>query len=54
MSEIAKQLTAEETNVVAAWLAAQPVPSNAGSGADLSPEMSRRCGSIVQRGGVVQ
>ena len=54
MSEIAKQLTPEETNAIAAWLAAQPVPANTGSVADLSPEMSRRCGSIVQRGGVVR
>ena len=54
MSEIAKQLTPEETNAVAAWLAARPVPANAGSSAGLSPEMSRRCGSIVERGGAVR
>ena len=35
MSEIAKQLTPEETNALAAWLAAQPAPANAGSVAGL-------------------
>jgi cytochrome c553 len=48
MSEIAKQLTTEETNAVAAWLAAQPVPENSGPAATLPVEMARRCGSIVQ------
>lgn len=52
MSEIAKKLTIEETNVVAAWLAAQPVPENTGPVTTLPVEMSRRCGSIVQRGAV--
>lgn len=49
MSDIARQLTIEETNVVAAWLAAQPVPENAGPAAVLPPKMAQRCGSIVQR-----
>lgn len=44
MSEIAKQLTAEEANAVAAWLAAQPVPAGTGPGIALSAEMSGRCG----------
>jgi cytochrome c553 len=48
MSEIAKQLTTEETNAIAAWLAAQPVPENSGPAAMLPVEMARRCGSIVQ------
>ncbi|MDQ3186620.1 MAG: cytochrome c4 [Pseudomonadota bacterium] len=52
MSEIAKQLSSEETSAIAAWLAAQPVPENAGPVATLPVEMARRCGSIVQRGGV--
>jgi cytochrome c553 len=52
MSEIAKQLTFEETNAIAAWLAAQPVPANTGPSDKVSVEMSRRCGSIIQRGGV--
>lgn len=50
MSEIAKQLTPDETNAIAAWLAAQPVPDDAAPVAALSAEMARRCGSIVQRG----
>jgi cytochrome c553 len=49
MSDIARQLTIEETNVVAAWLAAQPVPENAGPADVLPPQMAQRCGSIVQR-----
>lgn len=49
MSDIARQLTIEETNVVAAWLAAQPVPENAGPADALPPKMAQRCGSIVQR-----
>ena len=49
MSDIARQLTIEETNVVAAWLAAQPVPENAGPADALPPQMAQRCGSIVQR-----
>lgn len=48
MSEIAKQLTTEETNAVAAWLAAQPIPENSGPAGTLPVEMARRCGSIVQ------
>jgi cytochrome c553 len=48
MSDIARQLTVEETNVVAAWLAAQPVPENARPSDVLPPEMAQRCGSIVQ------
>lgn len=50
MSKIARQLSVKETNAIAAWLAAQPVPENAGPAATLSIEMSRRCGSIVQQG----
>lgn len=52
MSEIAKQLTTGETNAIAAWLAAQPVPENTGPAATLPVEMARRCGSIVQPGSV--
>jgi cytochrome c553 len=44
MSEIAKQLTPQESNAIAAWLAAQPIPQNAELGTGLSDEMSRRCG----------
>lgn len=52
MSEIAKQLTVEETNAVAAWLAAQPISENSRPATTLPVEMARRCGSIVQRGTV--
>lgn len=52
MSEIAKQLTLEETNAVAAWLATQPVPENTGPAAAFPVEMAKRCGSIVQRDNV--
>ena len=52
MSEIAKQLTPQETTTLAAWLAAQPVPENEGLGAVLPIEMARRCASIVQQGGM--
>jgi len=44
MSEIAKELTAQESNAIAAWLAAQQVPANTEPGTGLSNEMSRRCG----------
>ncbi|MEP7073310.1 MAG: cytochrome c4 [Nitrosospira sp.] len=49
MSEIAKQLTLEETNAIAAWLATQPVPENIGPAAAFPVEMARRCESIAQR-----
>lgn len=52
MSEIAKQLTLEETNAIAAWLATQPVPENTGPAAAFPVEMAKRCGSIVQRDNV--
>ncbi len=52
MSEIAKQLTTDETNAVAAWLAAQPVPENTGAGVNLPVEMARLCESIIHRGSV--
>lgn len=44
MSEIARQLTPQESNAIAAWLAAQPIPPNAEPGAGLSDEMGSRCG----------
>jgi cytochrome c553 len=51
MSEIAKQLSSEEINALAAWLAAQPVPENAAPALVLPVEMARRCASIIQRDG---
>lgn len=52
MSEIAKQLTTEEANAVAAWLAAQPVPQNGSPATGLPVEMAKRCKSIVEGGAV--
>ena len=49
IAEIAKQLTLEETNAIAAWLATQPVPENTGPAAAFPVEMARRCESIAQR-----
>lgn len=52
MSEIAKQLTAEEANAIAAWLAAQPIPEvfqNREHSAVLSEKMAKRCKSIVMQ-----
>jgi cytochrome c553 len=54
MSEIAKQLTAQESNAVAAWIAAQPVPANTESASGLSDELSRRCGLVQQQEAVGQ
>jgi cytochrome c553 len=55
MSEIAKQLTTSEVSAVAAWLAAQPVSESlstrAGQVATLSPELARRCSSVVLQSG---
>ncbi|TYP91119.1 MULTISPECIES: c-type cytochrome [Nitrosomonas] len=50
MSEIAKQLTTAEANVIATWLAAQPVSEallKQEHSAALSEKMARRCSSIV-------
>jgi cytochrome c553 len=50
MSEIGKQLTAEETNVLSAWLASRPVPEHDSAAAILSIEMAQRCGDIIRSG----
>ncbi|SFW32717.1 c-type cytochrome [Nitrosovibrio sp. Nv17] len=50
MSTIARGLTPQETNAVAAWLAAQPVPEGAVPDAALAPDMARRCGSVSPLG----
>jgi cytochrome c553 len=52
MSKIAKQLTNEEINAVAAWLAAHPVDGDMEAAESLPTEMAKRCGSIVLRGAV--
>lgn len=49
MSEIAKELTTDETNAIAAWLAAQSVPEKTGAAANLPVEMARRCESLFHR-----
>ena len=46
MSEIAKQLTDEETNVIAKWLAIQSVSGKPSSPELLSSELVHRCSSI--------
>ena len=48
MSEIGKQLTAEETNALSAWLASRHVPEHDAPAASLSTELARRCGDIIQ------
>ena len=50
MSEIAKQLTNEEINAVAAWLATRQVDVSMEAADSLPVEMANRCGSIVSRG----
>ena len=50
MSDIAKQLTHEEINAVAAWLAARPVDGSMDAAESLPVEMAKRCGSIVLGG----
>lgn len=46
MSEIAKQLTDEETNAIAKWLAIQPVFGKPSPPGALSSELAHRCSSI--------
>jgi len=50
MSDIAKQLTHEEINAVAAWLAARPVDGSMDAAESLPVEMAKRCRSIVMGG----
>ncbi|SDZ09984.1 Cytochrome c553 [Nitrosomonas sp. Nm33] len=52
MADIAKQLTYEEINAVAKWLAAQPASGKPAN--QLSPEMAQRCASIVSENGEVR
>lgn len=48
MGEIAKRLTIEDISAVSAWLAAQPVPSNAAPAAALQEKLPIDCGSVPQ------
>ncbi|HVW66003.1 MAG TPA: cytochrome c4 [Nitrosospira sp.] len=50
MSEIGKQLTAEESNALAAWLASRPMPEHDFSAAPLAAQMAQRCGDLVRSG----
>jgi cytochrome c553 len=50
MSEVAKQLTNEEINAVAAWLASHPVDGSMEAAESLPVEMAKRCRSIVLGG----
>lgn len=52
MADIAKQLTYEEINAVAKWLAAQPVLG--APARELPPDMAHRCASLFQKYGVGQ
>ena len=58
MSEIAKQLTTNETSIIAEWLAAQPVSDallkREGPAPKLADELARRCASIVLHSGQPQ
>jgi hypothetical protein len=49
MADIAKELTYEEINAVAKWLATQPVSGKPAN--QLPPEMAQRCVSIVSENG---
>ena len=51
MSEIAKQLTDDETNAVAKWLASQPAVGKQNPASTLSSKLAHRCGSIVLENG---
>lgn len=51
MSEIAKQLTDDEANALAKWLASQPALRQQGAVSTLSPKLAHRCSSIVLRSG---
>ena len=58
MSEIAKQLTTNETSIIAEWLAAQPVSDallkRERPAPKLADELARRCASIVLHSGQPQ
>ena len=51
MSEIAKQLTADEVDALAKWLATQPALGGLNSAEKLSPELAQRCASPVLKNG---
>ena len=51
MSEIAKQLTDDEVNAIAKWLASQPAVGQQSPASTLSSDLEHRCGSIVTETG---
>jgi cytochrome c553 len=51
MAEIARQLTPEDLNAVANWLAAQPLPSPATPAASLPRPPTMACGSALHPAG---
>lgn len=51
MSEIAEQLTAEEVDALAKWLATQPAFGALNSADKLLPELAQRCDSLVLKNG---
>lgn len=51
MSEIAKQLTDDEANAVAKWLASQSAEGEQSPSSVLSSKLAHRCGSIVLENG---
>lgn len=51
MSEIAKQLTDDEANAIAKWLASQPAVGQQSPLSALSSDLAHRCGSIILKSG---
>lgn len=54
MSEIAKQLSDDEANVIAKWLASQPVTGESRPFSALLPELAHRCSQIIPVNGGMQ
>ena len=54
MSDIAQQLTDEEVNAVAKWLASHVVSGESSSLDVLSPELAHRCRQNIQENGGAQ
>ncbi|SFF25017.1 cytochrome C [Nitrosomonas sp. Nm166] len=51
MSEIAKQLSNDEVNAIAKWLARQPVSGEPRPSSALLPELAHRCSQIIPENG---
>lgn len=48
MAQLAARLTVEDISAVSAWLASQPVPTNAAPAAPVAAKLPMPCGSYVQ------